>query len=310
MHIRLNRFLEQWMPAITPFSVIIGIVLSSWLIPYTGLVPWIFALLTFSGSLSLNLRDLHLVAKKPLPIFLTLLMLHLVMPLIAWGVGKLFFADDMLLLTGIILLFLIPTGVISFMWVSIYKGSIALTLTIILISTLISPFSVPFSLYLLVGAEVSMDSIAMMKGLLVMIVIPSIIGILLNQFTAGKVKERWSPVLAPYSKIGLGIVIAINSANVAPFILKMDPSLFYALIIIICLVSSGYVLGHLLAKWSRFGLDIDIALTFNSGMRNVSAGAVIAITYFPAKVAYPVVVGMLFQQILASLFGRFLFGRR
>jgi predicted Na+-dependent transporter len=41
-------------------------------------------------------------------------------------------------------------------------------------------------------------------------------------------------------------------------------------------------------------------------MRNISAGAVIAITYFPAAVAVPVVVGMLFQQILASLNGYFL----
>ncbi|MNJ80971.1 hypothetical protein D3C77_795600 [compost metagenome] len=38
-------------------------------------------------------------------------------------------------------------------------------------------------------------------------------------------------------------------------------------------------------------------------MRNISAGAVLAVTYFPAPVAVPVVLGMVFQQTLASLAG-------
>jgi bile acid:Na+ symporter, BASS family len=49
---------------------------------------------------------------------------------------------------------------------------------------------------------------------------------------------------------------------------------------------------------------------YNSGMRNISAGAVIAITYFPAPVAIPVIVGMLFQQVLASLVGSVLDKRK
>ncbi len=39
-------------------------------------------------------------------------------------------------------------------------------------------------------------------------------------------------------------------------------------------------------------------------MRNISAGAVLAVSYFPAPVAVPVVLGMLFQQVLAALSGR------
>jgi bile acid:Na+ symporter, BASS family len=52
--------------------------------------------------------------------------------------------------------------------------------------------------------------------------------------------------------------------------------------------------------------DVIIALIFTGGMRNISAGAVIAIAFFPAEVAVPVVVGMLFQQILASIYAFFI----
>ncbi len=49
-----------------------------------------------------------------------------------------------------------------------------------------------------------------------------------------------------------------------------------------------------------------VSLIFTGGMRNISAGAVIAVAYFPPAVAVPVVVGMLFQQVLASLNGALL----
>jgi BASS family bile acid:Na+ symporter len=56
----------------------------------------------------------------------------------------------------------------------------------------------------------------------------------------------------------------------------------------------------------KFQQDDIITLTFTGGMRNISAGAVLAITYFPPQVAVPVVLGMLFQQVLASFYGRML----
>ncbi|MNW07750.1 hypothetical protein D3C71_2044160 [compost metagenome] len=69
------------------------------------------------------------------------------------------------------------------------------------------------------------------------------------------------------------------------------------------------MLGWLVARLFRWEQDVVVALTFNSGMRNISAGAVLAVAYFPPPVAVPVVLGMLFQQSLASLFG-FLLNRK
>ena len=44
----------------------------------------------------------------------------------------------------------------------------------------------------------------------------------------------------------------------------------------------------------------------SGGMRNISAGAVIAVAYFPAAIVLPVIVGMLFQQALASIYAAFI----
>ena len=47
-------------------------------------------------------------------------------------------------------------------------------------------------------------------------------------------------------------------------------------------------------------------MMYGTGMRNISAGAVIAAAYFPGEVMFPVMIGTLFQQVLATLFGKLL----
>ena len=105
--------------------------------------------MTFEGSLSMNFKSIKGAITHPFPVFITLGFLHIVMPLWAWGIGHIAFSGDTFTITGLILGMVIPTGITSFIWVSIHKGNTALTLAIILIDSLLSPFIVPFSLSLI-----------------------------------------------------------------------------------------------------------------------------------------------------------------
>ena len=46
-----------------------------------------------------------------------------------------------------------------------------------------------------------------------------------------------------------------------------------------------------------------VTSSFCSGLRNISAGAVLAAQFFPGEVVFPVMMGTLFQQVLAGVFG-------
>ncbi|WP_163540041.1 bile acid:sodium symporter family protein [Gracilibacillus sp. YIM 98692] len=303
---KLNKVLQKGMPFIAPSSVLIGVLFADYFVQVEYLVTWIFAFMTFAGSLSLNFIALHRVITNPTSIFIALVILHLVMPLWAWLVGWITFPDDSLTVTGFVLAMVIPTGITSFIWVSLNKGNVVLTLSIILIDTILSPFIVPYSLSLFVGKSVELEVWPMMQGLLMMIVIPSIIGMVLNEWSHGKVHEVWSPRLAPFSKIALSLVIMINSSAVAPYLKDIDWHLIRVACVMFFIAGTGYLLtwiaAHLL---KRDRIDVT-ALTFSGGMRNISAGAVIAVQYFPGPVAVPVVIGMLFQQVLASIYSKFL----
>ncbi|MEG9295581.1 bile acid:sodium symporter family protein [Mangrovibacillus sp. Mu-81] len=304
----LNKKLEKLMPFITPSSVVIGVFFAQYLSSFTYIVPWVFAFMTFSGSLSSNFNSLQRAFKFPLPLLTALLILHIIMPLWAFGMGSIAFPGDGLTVTGLLLAMVIPTGITSFVWVTIYKGNIGLALSIILVDTILSPFIVPASLSLIVGQKVEMNSWSIMSGLVWMVVIPSIAGMLCNHLTKGTIKETVGRCLSPFSKIGIGVVVAINSSAVAPYLLELSWKLFLIAFVVLFIAFSGFAIAWLLGTLFKQSRETKASLLFTGGMRNISAGAVIAVQYFPAAVAVPVVIGMLFQQVLASLFG-FLFHR-
>lgn len=306
MLVTINRVLERMMPFITPTSVIIGVLLSDVLKSEAYLVPWIFAFMTFIGSLGSNFRSLKDVVTHPMRMITALLILHILMPLWALLLGHVTFSGDVHTITGIVIAAIIPTGITSFIWVAIYRGNSALALTIILVDTFLSPFIVPYFVSLLAGEKVVIDVLGMMKGLIGMVVLPSLIGMALNELTKGKIKETLGIPLSPFSKVGLSAVVMINGAVVAPYLININFKLLMIAVLSLTVSASGYIfsvaIGRIL-KWRREDVT---TLMFTGGMRNISVGAVLAVAYFEPAVAVPVVIGMLFQQVLASIFGHLL----
>ena len=102
------------------------------------------------------------------------------------------------------------------------------------------------------------------------------------------------------------LVILSNSTGVAPYVRHLTPTL-----VVVAVFIRRVRVVRLRARASRragaaLSDDQTASMTFLVGMRNISAGAVIAGEYFPGEVMFPVVIGTLFQQVLASLFGSLL----
>ncbi|RYL92760.1 bile acid:sodium symporter family protein [Sporolactobacillus sp. THM7-4] len=299
----INRLLSKWMPLITPFSVIAGILFGHLLHPLTPIVPFLFAFMTFVGSLKTNFSAFKHSVTHPFPIILTLVVLHVITPIWAFTLGHLFFSQDPYTLTGMILGVVIPTGVTSMMWVGMYSGNTTLSLTIILIDTLLSPIVVPGSVSILVGQSLTMDVRGIMSGLIFMIVLPTLIGMIINQWFGSRRVKPVNQVLTPISKMTMPIMILVNSSSLAPYVHTINLHIIKIVLSMLFLSISGFIVCWLIAYWTHQQRDNTITLIFTGGMRNISTGVVIAVAYFPPKVALPVVIGMLFQQTLAAVNG-------
>ncbi|RKL67171.1 hypothetical protein CR203_11720 [Salipaludibacillus neizhouensis] len=301
---KTNLLLEKAMPYMIPLIVCLGVTVWSGMAELDWIVKWIFAFISFSSCLSLNLFHVKQAFSRPVPIVVCLIILQLFIPSLAYLSGLIFFPDDIYMIAGLVLAFTIPTGVITLMWTGIFGGNTGLTLAIVLINTILSPLLVPLTLKFLVGTQVSMDALGLMNGLFWMIVLPSLCGIFFNRVTGGSSKKLGT-TLAPFSKIAIMTVILINSAVVAPFFQTIDATLIFLFLLVWTISSIAYLMGLFipcLLKWEK---ETAISLMYNSGMRNTGVGASLAVTFFPPTTALPVVLAIIFQQFLAVLAGKF-----
>ena len=307
---KFNSFIEKWMAFVTPVCLLMGVFfpdIAKHGVPY---VTYAFAFMTFIGALKSRFRDVADVFKRPLPLILMLFVLHVLVPVIACGSGHLLFPGNANYITGMVLEFAVPTAVVSLMWVTIYEGNSPLSLSLVVLDTVLAPFLIPATLQILIGSAVTMDPTKMMRELVFMVALPAIAAMTLNQITDGKVMKTWPGKLAPFSKLALMFVVTSNSSKVAPFIRDMNMQRVKVAMTILVLAASGYVLGWLVAHVFRRDRSTAVSMMYGTGMRNISAGAVIAAAYFPGEVMFPVMIGTLFQQVLAALFGKLLAQKR
>ena len=298
---QLDQFIQKWMPILTPLCLVIGVLLEKVGGHLLFLVPIIFALMTFISSLKLKFQDIKVFKQYPKTILFIIAFLHILMPLWAYFLAQVIF-DDHLLSVGFLLSVAVPTGVTSVIWVTLSKGNLPLCLAIILIDTLLAPLIMPATLHFVIGETIQIETASLILDLIWMIVLPSILGMVINEWSKGKLEEKMRTPFALSSKLCLFGIIMINSSAIAPFVKNMDAELAGVIALVLFVALSGYTFSLILGRIFWKSHADQVTFLFNAGMRNISVGVVIATTYFPSKAAMPVVFGMLFQQVLASIF--------
>ena len=297
-----DRFLGSYFPWFVLACATTGVLFPdtfSWL--NGSITMGLFAFMTFSNSLGGGFRELGRVFLRPLPVVVTLVLLHVVIPLLTLGLGNLLFPDAPLFTIGLVLEYVIPTGVASLMWVGICGGNEPLCLSIVLLDTLAAPVVIPLSLKLLVGSVVEVDTWGMMGGMMIMVALPGLAAMTVYQVTGGRAAVTLKPRLALFAKLALLIVITANATSCSSFLRSIDRPLVLVMATVFLLCLLGFLAGYWAAK--LLGLDFPTRATMclNTGLRNISAGSVLALQYFPAQVVFPVAFTPLFLQFTTSI---------
>ena len=297
-----DRFLGAYFPWFVLACATTGVLFPdtfSWL--NGSITMGLFAFMTFSNSLGGGFRELGRVFLRPLPVVVTLVLLHVVIPLLTLGLGNLLFPDAPLFTIGLVLEYVIPTGVASLMWVGICGGNEPLCLSIVLLDTLAAPVVIPLSLKLLVGSVVEVDTWGMMGDMMIMVALPALAAMTVYQVTGGRAAVTLKPRLALFAKLALLIVITANATSCSSFLRSIDRPLVLVMATVFLLCLFGFLAGYWAAK--LLGLDFPTRATMclNTGLRNISAGSVLALQYFPAQVVFPVAFTPLFLQFTTSI---------
>jgi len=299
--LELNRLAERRM-----YLIVLAGIGAGWFLPgldnLTWLVPYLFGYMTLATALSISGRDVAAVAKVPGTVLLIIGALHVVMPPVAWGLGASVFGSHSQITVGMVLATLIPVGVMSILWTSLALGDVPLALTTVALDSLLSPLVLPLTAWLFLGSRIDFDARSLMIGLVWMIVLPTCAGVFLHDLSRGEIGRRMAPINGPISKACILAIIAINIAAIRGILATNQISVAPVFAILPVQVATGFFIGFVSARLLGLPAPRVRTMTFCVGLRNISAGIVVALRYFPPATAIPVVLVIVFQQPLAALF--------
>jgi len=295
--------MDRLMPVMTPLSVALGLLFPQLFLQLRPYVILLFGIMTFSGALKLTALELGGAVKSPAPILFFFFSTHVLMPLAAFFLSSMFIKNSDVI-AGFVLLFAGPTAVSGFIWSAIFKGDKALGLSLILLDTMLAPLAVPATLSILMGAKIAMDIRGMAVSLIFMVVVPTVIGVTLNETSRGAIPRKICPGVDPFAKFCLMLVIAANSAAIAHIVKFNDPIIWKIGVLCLFLTSAGFLLAKANGIAAKCGKEKTAALVIAGGLRNNSAVMTIAVTFLPQAAVLPTLMSIILQQTIAAVMGR------
>lgn len=164
----------------------------------------------FGMGTTMSYDDFVGVIKMPKAVIIGLFCHFIIMPILGFSIANAFnFPPE--IAAGVILVGCSPSGLASNVVSYIAKANVALSITITSFATLLAPILTPFLMKILAGQFIEIDFWGMMIDILKMIIVPVIIGFILNKI----LKERgaWLQKLLPIiSMVGIAFIIVIITA--------------------------------------------------------------------------------------------------
>ena len=231
----------------------------------------------FGMGLTLNPKDFVLVFTKPKEILFGIIGQYLIMPLIAFGLSYTFNLDAALT-AGVILVGTCPGGTSSNVITYFSKGDIALSVCMTSVNTLLAPILTPLITFVLLNTTVKVDVLSMFLGIVNVILIPIILGFIINKFFSNFTKKA-SDILPVISVFAICMIVAaVVSHN--------SQKIYISGLLILCVVILhnflGYLSGFILGKILKMSPEKTKAFSIEIGMQNSGLATSIANTAFSA----------------------------
>ena len=265
-------------------------------------INYLLGVVMFGMGLTLNLKDFKIVFSRPKDVVIGCMAQFTVMPLLAWGLAKVFQLDESLAL-GVVLVGCCPGGTASNVITYLAQGDLALSVGMTGVSTLLAPFLTPLLTWVLAGKSVNVDVVGMLLSILWVVIIPIIVGLIVKWLWP-KFTEKALDYLPAFSSITIALIVAIIIAANANKL--MASGLIIMVVVVlhnICGLSMGYLIGRLLglSESKKRAISIEVGMQ-NSGL--ASSLATIHFATYPLA-TIPGAIFSVWHNISGAMVARF-----
>ncbi|EOD00314.1 arsenic resistance protein [Caldisalinibacter kiritimatiensis] len=271
--------------------------------------PTLF-LMVYPMMINLKVTDLFEGISNPKPLLISLGMNFIISPIIAFGLSKLFFANQPMLTVGLILISLIPTSGMTASWTGLANGNMKSALLIISSNLLLSIVMIPLYMKLFIGEAVTVDTMTIIYSLLKVVIIPLVLGDITRRILMWKYKEsgfkKIKPHLGAISSVGVLIIVFVAMSLKSKTIINESSLVLYSLVPLVIYYGVLLIISHSIGS-RVLDRGNSIALVYGSTMRNLTISLGLSLSAFGGGLSvFLIAIGYIIQVPLAAFYMRML----
>ena len=282
--------------------LISGIVLGLWQ-PLTFKIPGYLPQLLLGMMLFLvfmkidALEILEKISNYRLMIFIAAVYM-LVIPLLFFSVTTIFSKE---LAIGLLLLTAMPAGVSTPALTDILKGNISLAMSIVIVTQMIAPFTVPLLFWIVGITGLEINKLQVFKDIAVLVFVPLILSQVIKRFFPVTINKNLH-LITSSNIILLFAFVYIVISNQSDMLLDNPISLIWKIVVLYLVFILLHVIGYLIQY--KENKENKIALAVTSAYMNNGLAIVLASTYFGPEILVLMVLSEIPWNTLIAPFRR------
>ena len=207
-----------------------------------------------------------------------------IVPFVAFGIGRLFFSDNVYAALGLLLAATLPTSGMTISWTGFAKGNLDAAIKMAVIGLFIGALATPLYANWLMGAVVEIPLAKVFQQIAVIVFLPMILGyatqrLIVRRYGEAKYRRDIKPRFPLFSTLGVLGIVFVAMALKANTILSNPSQLLLMFVPLLIFYGITFVLGTVTGKLF-FGREDAIALVYGTAPKNLSIALAIAMIAF------------------------------
>jgi len=285
-------------------SIFLGLFFPTYFKDFEGYIVYIIMCIMGLLFLKFDIIDVETNIKKPFTVIYISFIKLILLPILVYFIFK---NADPTLQMSLFLLAALPTGVTSALFTDIMNGRTSLNLTIVIITNLLSVFSIPFLFYVFYNQGLELDYLLMFTSLLKIIIIPLLVAKLIKRVFIPNIVQNLQSYLNFKIIILLSGMITISISVCSQILKDSFSQLFWPIVILFLCLLGFQMIGYFSIFWKPKGEKL--ASSNSCMIMNNILGIVLAIAFFDQGVINILVLSLIpwnMMIIIKHFYKRFL----
>lgn len=296
----ISDYIALW----TVTGALIGYLFPPAFLIFQPVFLWLFAATMFALGTILDTADLRATLARPGRVVAGVVTQYTIMPLLGLGAAWMSGLPPSIAL-GFIIVGAAPGAMASNVIVYLAGGSLAFSIAMTTLGSVVSPLLTPLLVQVLGGAFMPVAFWPLMRTVLWTVLIPLLVGMRLQRSVFVR---RLAGKLAPsVATIAIVIICSFAVASNQSQIATVGLSVFFWVVVVNAL---GYLVGWGVGAAFRFEHEYRLTLAIEIGMQNAGLGVALALAHFQPETALPGALFAAWCVLTAAVAARFLRSRR